>query len=240
MSEIKYYNNNPCKVLREVGEGFSEVVVYPHVQDLGMNGGEWCVACQVGGMDGAYPSHTCDPYQEVIDVVNGQRDDEGVVIIADNRLLHNEMVEWATWKKIKDSCDKLTENYHETRLKTSNLLVENCKVDSKIKTLNEDIRLLEQTKDFLLDRVNTIYNDYQRVKGDITQSMEDPLVVIDNNFKLELSLPTLRSLIKDSIKLEQLENGGVDNWEWYSESIDFDKLDDTVDKELSRYKVSIL
>lgn len=42
MSEVKYYNNNPCKVLREVGEGFSEVVVYPHVQDLDMNGGVDC------------------------------------------------------------------------------------------------------------------------------------------------------------------------------------------------------
>jgi chaperonin cofactor prefoldin len=240
MSEIKYYNNNPCKVLREVGEGFSEIVVFPHVQDLDMNGGDWCIACQVGGIDGAYPSHTCDPYQEVIDVINDQREDEGVVVIADNRLLHNEMVEWKAWKTIKDRCEKVTESYNDVRRKNCDMLITSCKLESKIKTLEEDITLLEQTKEVLLGKVNTAYDEYDSLKGKINQAMKDPLVVLDNNFKVELDIHTLRSLIEDSIKLEQLESGGVDNWEWYSESIDFDNLDDTVDKELSSYKVSIL
>lgn len=29
----------------------------------------------------------------------------------------------------------------------------------------------------------------------------------------------LRSLLEDRLNLEALENGGVDNWKWYSESL---------------------
>ena len=34
-----------------------------------------------------------------------------------------------------------------------------------------------------------------------------------------ISGPQLRELVHDSLKLIALENGGVDNWEWYSESL---------------------
>ena len=41
-----------------------------------------------------------------------------------------------------------------------------------------------------------------------------------------ISKEHLLSLIEDSITLTALENGGVDNWEWYGESIN-DLLKDT-------------
>ena len=241
MSEVKYYNNNPCKVLREVGEGFSEVVVFPHVQDLDMNGGDWCIACQVGSMDGAYPSHTCDPYQEVIDVVNSLREEEGVVIIADNRLIQDEMVEWKTWNLIKKRCAEMTELHNETRRQHSDVLAETYKLNQGIKYLEEDIVILEKTKEDLLDKVNEAFNKYITVKNKLVDAQDiHTSVTLDSNFKVNLPLNTLRSLIKDSLKLEQLENGGVDNWEWYGESIKWDSLDDLVETELKSYKVEIL
>lgn len=241
MSKIKYYNNNPCKILREVGEGFSEVVVFPHVQDIELQGSEWCTACQVGGMGGAYPSHECEPYQEVIDVVNSLREEEGVVIIADNRLIQEEMVEWKSWHLIKERCTEMTELHNETRKQRSDALIETHRLNGSIKTLQEDITLLEDTKENLLVKLNDTFDEYDIVKSKLSSAQDNQTsVVLDSNFKVDLSLCTLRRLIEDSIKLEQLENGGVDNWEWYGESVDWDNLDNLVDEELKSYKVEIL
>ena len=37
--------------------------------------------------------------------------------------------------------------------------------------------------------------------------------------KILIEREKLISLISDSLKLQALENGGVDNWEWYSVSL---------------------
>lgn len=37
--------------------------------------------------------------------------------------------------------------------------------------------------------------------------------------KYILTEDELKNLIKDSLTLEALENGGVDNWDWYCDSI---------------------
>lgn len=37
--------------------------------------------------------------------------------------------------------------------------------------------------------------------------------------KMSVERGKLISLISDSLKLQALENGGVDNWEWYSVSL---------------------
>ena len=61
----------------------------------------------------------------------------------------------------------------------------------------------------------------------------------------KISESELRELIHDSMKLCALENGGVDNWEWYGASIqDFieangnpdDGIYDIAEKELENYE----
>lgn len=46
----------------------------------------------------------------------------------------------------------------------------------------------------------------------------------------KISGPELLELIHDSLKLMALENGGVDNWEWYGAAIN-DFLNDNGEKE---------
>lgn len=43
--------------------------------------------------------------------------------------------------------------------------------------------------------------------------------------KVTIDKQTLYNLMCDSEKLNRLENGGVDNWDWYGESLnsDYDK-----------------
>lgn len=237
-SDIKFYNNNPCKVIRKVSEDFSEIVVFPHVQDIELQGSDWCTACQIGE---THSSHECEAYQEVIDVVNSLREEEGVVVIADNRLLQDEMVEWKTWNIIKKRCQEMTDLHNETRRQRSDLLIEKHRLEESVKTLKGDTELLASTNDNIIQKINKSWDDYQ-IARDTLQNTKDeqPTITLDSDFKVDLSLETLRRLVRDSIKLEQLENGGVDNWEWYGESVDWDNLDEAVDDEIRGYKVEIL
>lgn len=47
--------------------------------------------------------------------------------------------------------------------------------------------------------------------------------------KYIISEKELTSLIKDSWKLNALENGGVDNWEWYGDALEDYDEDEAVD-----------
>jgi hypothetical protein len=69
MEHVKYYMNNPCKVIREINENYSEIEVYPKFVD-DVEGSQWCSACMAGSRDGTHISHECEPYQEVIDYIN--------------------------------------------------------------------------------------------------------------------------------------------------------------------------
>lgn len=40
-----------------------------------------------------------------------------------------------------------------------------------------------------------------------------------NNIFVKISVDELKKLLIDSAKLVALENGGVDNWVWYSDSL---------------------
>ena len=60
--------------------------------------------------------------------------------------------------------------------------------------------------------------------------------------KYIISENKLRQLLIDEIKLEALEHGGVDNWEWYGDSIqdylkecNVEEIEDLIEKELEIY-----
>lgn len=46
--------------------------------------------------------------------------------------------------------------------------------------------------------------------------------------KIEITKKEYLSLLEDSEKLRRLENGGVDNWEWFSESLSRNEGDDFI------------
>jgi len=43
--------------------------------------------------------------------------------------------------------------------------------------------------------------------------------IVNSNGKVEISETELNDLLKDQMKLEALEQTGVDNWDWYDEAM---------------------
>ena len=48
-----------------------------------------------------------------------------------------------------------------------------------------------------------------------------------------IMMDVYRNLVRADIILDMLEAGGVDNWEWYGDSVDFDVVDEEVEKAMS-------
>lgn len=227
----KFYMNNPCEIVRKINDDFSEIVVYPKFADS-MEGSQWCTACMVGGMDGAHPSHTCEPYQDVIEAINDS--EASMLIVVENRLLQDKPVEFAKWSEaitqIKEiNSDILNKKKLVSDIKRSGLnirnrnLIKSKEIDlksAKIADLDRNICELEAEIIGLRRSLGT-------AKG----------LVSVGSVTLSMSVDELKAMIKDSLVLEKLQAGGVDNWEWYGDTLgDFDAEAET-DKFIESMKI---
>ncbi len=96
-----------------------------------------------------------------------------------------------------------------------------CKNPDRLEDLREDI--IEKTSDDLYT------NLYDSIKSDVTRQVKEAVsqlcnVISGNGIKLEgtnksISKKEYEELLDRDRKLSALEAGGVDNWEWYGESL---------------------
>ena len=101
MSEsIKYYMNNPCLVVRAITDKMVEIQLNTHFAES-VEGSQWCDGCHLGGT----VSHTCEEYDNVIDII---RDEEhSIFCIVEARLLHDEPIEIVQYSCILEKIEDL-------------------------------------------------------------------------------------------------------------------------------------
>lgn len=231
---MKFYMNNPCEVIRKISDGFSEIEVFPEFADS-MEGSQWCTACMVGGMDGAHPKHTCEEYEDVIDAIRDTQ--ASMIVVVENRLLQDEPVEFAKWSKaitqIKEiNSDILSKQKLVSNIKRSGLDIRNRNLialksidlkSKKIADLDSNICKLEA-------EIIGLRTSLKTTKG----------LVSVGSVTLSMSVDELKGLISDSLTLEKLKLGKVENWEWYGEALgDFDAEDET-EKLISKLKIETI
>lgn len=126
--------------------------------------------------------------------------------------------------------DKIFDSYRKTKfftekeelLKETIALKKECQQLSKEKTLlTKDLEELKQLYiDFdndkklhteLIQKVTTLGKKLQELEKEITIKTEANSIIADQK--------KIKYLLKRDEKLTLLENGGVDNWEWYEESL---------------------
>ncbi len=118
-------------------------------------------------------------------------------------------------KLIKDVDNKYLEQFE------SYMNDQLCKNPHRLENLREDI--IEKTSDDLYT------NLYDSIKSNVTQQVKEAVsqlcnVISGNGIKVEesnmsISKKEYEELLDRNRKLSALEAGGVDNWEWYGESL---------------------
>lgn len=226
MKNVKYYMNNPCEIVRVISDEFVEIKVYPKFVDDDFNGSGWCTECTAGS---GYSRHACREYQDVIDYIVDYG--QSMIVVAESRLVQDKPVEFKQWSSLRSSIKSKGEDLHSINesisigKKYSSWMAQYC-VD-----LKEELYDLKDRISASSERLNDLClkeSESETRLGKVCASINL------GNIVATMSIEELKDLVEAKIILDGLKSGGVDNWEWYSESVP-----DDIDGEVGNYISSI-
>lgn len=205
---MKFYMNNPCKVIREIGSDFVEIQVWPKVAE-DYDGTQWCEGCQLGTGDPYWCSHTCDEYQAVIDAIN--EDNQSMIVVAEKRLLQNEPVEAGKWRSVIERMKEQDKLYKERNK-------EMIDMQGKHTVYEQDIIDFEEKLSLLGEKEQAMQADISVSEKKLDALRKSIISVSASSGSIDISPERLLELLTKEIKLDALQSDGVDNLEWYGES----------------------
>ena len=207
---IYFYQNNPCVIVRAVTDDIVEIQInHKFAENMELSG--QCQGCCIGDSDNKI-SCTCDEHSWIIEEI--QEEDHKLCVMVEVRLLSKTPVEKVKIGKLQLQIHNLNKSF----LNTKDLHQEWCDSltakKSMFNLVSDEVKVLEQRKESLM----ILINSYDSKSEGLQKTLDDMLVAISGTGGSipRYELQKLRD--RDDI-LSALEAGGVDNWEWYSESI---------------------
>ena len=212
--KIWFYQNNPCKIVNEINDDFVEISIN---QKYGTEMELECMGCAVGDGDNKLEC-TCDEIEWVIEQV--QSEDHLLLTVARRMHLHENPVEHfdilklqrevnehrEKLKKIKDLRSEWSESVKSLQKKEEIL-------KASITSANDELSLIKNEIDSLSKRHENLKETHDKMKFAVARGAF-------NKFAKEITMSDYEDLQKRSDILSALEAGGVDNWEWYDESLE--------------------
>ena len=200
---IKYYMNAPCKIIRNISDDFCEIIVYPKFnQDLQAR--SWCTECQVGNQ-GTPQKHICEEYQDIIDELENV--ENSIICIVENRLLADEPIEFKKIRFLDKEIEKRDNNLHNQSLAIADKENEFKKLENVISNSKEDIKYYE-------NKILLLENELK------TTTLNKKVSTPED---IDIHPAIYKNLIQRDYILRCLEDGGIENWEWYDESYPSEK-----------------
>jgi hypothetical protein len=208
--EVKYYNNRPVFIIRNEGEGFYFVCASINLTH-DVTGSCFCTPCNIGGTS----THKCADADEIIDAIMDEISDHEVFWVHEKYLM-NQPFERKQYDVLVLEIEKL--------LNEKQTLIEGLRVlRDEITEVSNNVSLESRNLSDIQQRILFSQNNAIKYEGE-TKSIIPEIVNIGS---ISFNSSSFLALIKDSLILNKLKIGGVDNWEWYGESIgsdDFDQL----------------
>jgi len=222
--EIKYYNNRPVVVLeKDKDTDFYKVLVKVEIQGKNLDDiaeqFRGCDACMVGHKSSCYCDDEVAKAYDVLDIIfTDYNIDEENVFFVRGKELKDRPFEWKENEQLRDKIkgnknvldgliDIVAENKalikeQEKRLKDN---------EDKIKQSDAVVENRKSLKEFAI-------KDYDKLTADIKKlESQKNLIIVGSEVKVEYK--DYQYLLKRDEELSALESGGVDNWEWYGESL---------------------
>lgn len=223
-SKIKFYNNNPVKILLNLGEysvvtlqsGFSD-------EDIFKIASHNCEGCLTGMAE--YCNHEKLEYiaTEALEVLSSNI---GCFFVL-NSMLSDEPVEFKRYREVIELTKKEEERFKEASVEKFKTLEENEKLKKEQAVLNdvlEDLQNSINAKKEELKKLEKEVDELNEVKEknkNITSVPKQELNGSSDNVPNEnviISKEKYIELLTDSNRLIILDKDGVDNWGFYYES----------------------
>ncbi len=203
---MKYYMNNPCTVVRALNDEISEVVVdISYAADL--DGGQFCMGCELGGT----VSHTCEDTQDVIDAVADEV--HNIPLLVENRLLADRPIEVGIWAKINAEIESA-----KAKLAGFKPLMKEWEDmfrlrRNQVKEFDARIAAQKNSLDSLCDAETQLIAVRDKLTGQC-----DALEVKIHATSDVITGAEYRRLKERDALLTRLEHLGVDNWEGWDDA----------------------
>jgi chaperonin cofactor prefoldin len=208
--EIYFYQNNPCVIIRTVTDDIVEIQInHKFAQNMEIAG--QCQGCCIGDSDNKI-SCTCDEHSWIIEEI--QEEDHKLCVMVEVRLLSKTPVEKIQIDRLKKQIADLNCKFSKTKSLHQEWHESLASKKSMFNLVSDEIKVLEQRKESLI-----LLIDGYDSKSERLQKTLDAMLVNISGASDSISRYELQKLKNRDDTLSALEAGGVDNWEWYSESI---------------------
>lgn len=231
-----YYNNRPVKVIQKTSENMYLVCANTSGITSALEAQHFCEGCLIGDSDNKLP-HTCEEAEHMIEDFLDKVNQEDEVFWVHKKTLKETYFE----QKANDELLKQISNMKDEKRK----LDENLKfLESKKSTLNHKIELSDKELGDYLDRIHRRSKDFDELEEKISEhaaKLKDVKIVSDIGVSIEISTSEYKELLINSAERGALRNGGVDNWDWFSESLGDTDYDEEANKTIrEQFKKSLL
>lgn len=208
MNKVYFYQNNPCTIVNEINEDFVEISInhkYGAEMEL------MCMGCAVGDSDNKL-SCTCSEHEWVVEQV--QDEDHLCLVIARRIYLRENPVEYFDFVNLKKEIDTERGSFNKTKelheewrqaLKAKQAKFES--LTNEIKAIKLDIEANDKLRIQSESGLDALTDEYNKIS--VTIGWGDK----------KITMKEYNELLKRDEILTALEAGGVDNWEWYGESL---------------------
>jgi hypothetical protein len=208
--EIYFYQNNPCVIIRTVTDEIVEIQInHKFAQNMELAG--QCQGCCIGDSDNKI-SCTCDEHSWIIEEI--QEEDHKLCVMVEVRLLSKTPVEKIQIDRLKKQIADLNCKFSKTKSLHQEWHKSLASKKSMFNLVSDEIKVLEQRKESLM-----LLIDGYDSKSEGLQKTLDAMLINISGASDSISRYELQKLKNRDDTLSALEAGGVDNWEWYSESI---------------------
>jgi hypothetical protein len=208
--QVYFYQNNPCVIVRAVTDDIVEIIInHKFAENMQLAG--QCQGCCIGDSDNKI-SCTCDEHSWIIEEI--QEEDHKLCVMVEVRLLSKTPVEKIQIDRLKKQITDLNCKFSKTKSLHQEWHESLAAKKSMFNLVSDEIKVLEQRKESLM-----LLIDGYDSKSDGLQKRLDAMLVTVSGGNESISRYELQKLRGRDDLLSALEAGGVDNWEWYSESI---------------------
>ncbi|HHZ95273.1 MAG TPA: hypothetical protein EYN67_06900 [Flavobacteriales bacterium] len=214
--EIKFYQNNPCLIIRDVNELFCEIQLNTHFA-ANIEAEHYCTPseCRSPMSSGEAAQEEYDQAQAILEDI--QDEEHSIICMIEKRLLHDAPIEANTINSLTRHIDDQKFEFESTKILHAEWQqAVNC-LKSKADLLNSEIQTLELTRE-------ASFNINKTAKAGIDKLQEkyNAMLVYISDWRGKDKFITKSehaSLLATEKKMAALEKGGVDNWEWYEDSL---------------------
>ena len=213
--EIKFYQNNPCLIIRDVNELFCEIQLNTHFA-ANIESEHYCMPSEFRGpMSSHDGGEEQEGYQAIIDDI--QEEEHSIICMIEKRLLHDTPIEANTINSLTRKIDDQKFEFESTKILHGEWIKAVKGLKAKSDLLKSEIQLLEMSRE-----ANFNINKTAKSGIDKLQEKYNAMLVYINDYRNKDKFITKaehQSLLETEKKMAALEKGGVDNWEWYEDSL---------------------